>query len=311
MSEAAAPRPLTGAPTSAQVGIPPRHIDFKFSRNADRYFFYNNNPLASLLFVVFSGAFPPGERFFMESVRHFRDQITDPVLKAQVSGFMGQEALHSREHGRLNELFRERGQDVDLAERYVRFGLRQLERFSPRLQLACTTMMEHFTAHLAEEWLTNKALTESSDPEMLKLWYWHALEELEHKSVAYDVFELIGGTQKERKQAGRLAGRYLRDARCSGCLGTPADQGRPLVQPRGKPPRLPRTVRAWRAHQQCAAPHAQVLAPQVPPQTAADSSAGRSLAHTPVRAARRSDRRLPQPQGYSLNLPTTSVSVCA
>ncbi|MBI2732884.1 MAG: metal-dependent hydrolase [Aquabacterium sp.] len=208
MSETVAPRPLTGA----QVGIPPRHIDFKFSRDAHRYFFYDNNPLASLLFVVFSGAFPPGERFFMESVRHFRDQITDPVLKAQVSGFMGQEALHGREHERLNELFRERGLDVDLPARYVRFGLRQLERFSPRLQLACTTMMEHFTAHLAEEWLTNKALTDSSDPEMLKLWFWHALEELEHKSVAYDVFELIGGTQKERKQAVWLVGLFVMPA---------------------------------------------------------------------------------------------------
>lgn len=205
MSDTTATRSLTGA----QVGIPPRHIDFQFPRSADRYFFYDNNALASLLFVVFSGAFPPGERFFMESVRRFRDQIQDPVLKAQVSGFMGQEALHGREHDRLNQLFRERGLDVDLPARYVRFGLRQLERFSPRLQLACTTMMEHFTAHLAEEWLTNKALTESSDPEMLKLWYWHALEELEHKSVAYDVFELIGGTQKERKQAGWLVGLFV------------------------------------------------------------------------------------------------------
>ncbi|MFT3857900.1 MAG: metal-dependent hydrolase [Aquabacterium sp.] len=205
MSDTATPRALTGA----QVGIPPRHIDFKFPQNAQRYAFYDHNPLASLLFVVFSGIFPPGERFFMESVRHFRDQIQDPVLKAQVSGFMGQEALHGREHERLNDLFRARGLDVDLPARYVRFGLRQLERFSPRLQLACTTMMEHFTAHLAEQWLTDKALSESSDPEMLKLWYWHALEELEHKSVAYDVFDLIGGTQKERKQAGWLVGIFV------------------------------------------------------------------------------------------------------
>ena len=204
-TETTQPRALTGA----QVGIPPRHVDFRFPQGGQRYFFYDGNPLASLVFVVFSGIFPPGERFFMESVRHFRDRIQDPVLKAQVSGFMGQEALHGREHDRLNELFRERGFDVDLPARYVRFGLRQLERFSPRLQLACTTMMEHFTAHLAEQWLTDKALAASSDPEMLKLWYWHALEELEHKSVAYDVFELIGGTRKERKQAGWLVAIFV------------------------------------------------------------------------------------------------------
>jgi hypothetical protein len=206
MSDIATPRPLNGA----QVGIPPRHIDFQFPQAAQRYAFYDNNPLASLLFVVFSGIFPPGERFFMESVRHFRDQITDPVLKAQVSGFMGQEALHGREHERLNELFRARGLAVDIPTRYVSFGLRQLARFtSPRMQLACTTMMEHFTAHLAEQWLTDKALSATSDPEMLKLWYWHALEELEHKAVAYDVFDLIGGTQQERKRAGWLVGIFV------------------------------------------------------------------------------------------------------
>ena len=202
---ATTPRALTGA----QVGIPPRHVDFRFSQQPQRYFFYHENPLASLLMVVFSGIFPPGERFFMASVRHFRDRITDPVLKAQVSGFMGQEALHGREHDRLNEFFAARGLDPQLPSRWVSWGLRQLERFAPRTQLACTTMMEHFTAHLAEEWLTNRTLAESSDPDMLHLWYWHALEELEHKSVAYDVFEQVGGTRRERLRAGLLVGVFI------------------------------------------------------------------------------------------------------
>ncbi len=187
--------------SGAQVGIPPRHMSFSFPAEADRYFFFNQNPLASLMFVVFSGIFPPGERFFVESVRHFRNQISDPTLKAQVAGFIGQEALHGREHDRLNSFFAERKLAVDIPERYVKWGLSQLENLSPRLQLACTTMMEHFTAHLAEQWLTHEEFRSSSDGEMLKLWYWHALEELEHKSVAYDVFEQVGGTVAERRIA--------------------------------------------------------------------------------------------------------------
>lgn len=187
--------------SGAQVGIPPRHMKFSFPADADRYFFFHQNPLASLVFVVFSGIFPPGERFFVESVRRFRDQISDPTLKAQVAGFIGQEALHGREHDRLNAFFAERKLAVHVPERYVKWGLRQLENFSPRLQLACTTMMEHFTAHLAEQWLTHEEFRNSSDAEMLKLWYWHALEELEHKSVAYDVFEQVGGTLAERRLA--------------------------------------------------------------------------------------------------------------
>lgn len=193
--------PVSRALTGAQVGIPPRHMNFRFPETAERYFAFNNNALASQLFVVFSGIFPPGERFFMESVRHFRERISDPVLRAEVAGFMGQEALHGREHDKLNDYFRARGLDPDLPDRFVRFGLRQLENFSPRLQLACTTAMEHFTAHLAEQWLSHTEFASTSDAEMLKLWYWHAVEELEHKSVAYDVFEQVGGTLAERRAA--------------------------------------------------------------------------------------------------------------
>jgi uncharacterized protein len=189
-------------PIGATVGIPPRQMEFRPAHDSARHAFFNNNLLASSMFVVFSGIFPPGERFFMESVRHFRNEIKDPVLKAKVAGFMGQEALHGREHERLNEFFSERGLDVAMPERMIKLSLGLLEYLPARQQLACTTLMEHFTAHLAEQWLTAENFQKTSDPEMLKLWYWHALEELEHKSVAYDVFNTVQGTQRERKLAG-------------------------------------------------------------------------------------------------------------
>lgn len=196
-------------PIGATVGIPPRQMEFSPAHGSARHPFFNNNLLASSMFVVFSGIFPPGERFFMESVRHFRNDIKDPVLKAKVAGFMGQEALHGREHERLNAFFTERGLDVAMPERMIKFSLGLLEYLSPRQQLACTTLMEHFTAHLAEQWLTDDRFQKTSDPEMLKLWYWHALEELEHKAVAYDVFDTVNGTQRERKLAGLYVGAAL------------------------------------------------------------------------------------------------------
>lgn len=191
-------------PSGARVGIPPRQITFRFPDTAPRYFAYGENPLATALFVVFSGIFPPGERFFARSVRNFRDRIVDPDLRDAVSGFMGQEAIHGREHERLNERFVELGFDVATPDRMVRFGLALLERLPETQQLACTTFMEHFTALLAERWLTDEEFTRTSDPEMLSLWYWHALEELEHKSVAYDVFVQVSDSRTERALAGPL-----------------------------------------------------------------------------------------------------------
>lgn len=195
--------------SGATVGIPPRQMEFPAPVTAARHPFFNNNLFASSLFVIFSGIFPPGERFFVESVRHYRDRISDPVLKAKISGFIGQEALHGREHERLNEFFAARGLDVGVPERMVKIGLGLLEKLSPSQQLACTTFMEHFTAYLAEQWLTDETFQKASDPEMLQLWYWHALEELEHKSVAYDVFVQVSNSRRERVLAGPLVAAAL------------------------------------------------------------------------------------------------------
>lgn len=107
---------------------------------------------------VMSAVFPAGERYFMDSVRQYRDQINDPILLAQISGFIAQVAIaHSSN---------------------------LLAKLPPTQRLACTVIMEHITAVLAEAWLTHDEFRETSDPEVLKLWTWHALEELEHKSVA-------------------------------------------------------------------------------------------------------------------------------
>lgn len=187
----------------ASVGIPPRQIDFPFNDGSPRYM-YGGNATASLHFAVLSGFFPPGERFFVESIRRYRHRVTDDRLKAEVSGFIGQEAIHGREHDRLNEFLKARGIDADIPDRAVKAGLALLARLPARQQLACTTLMEHFTAALAEQLLTDEDFRREADPELLALWEWHALEELEHKSVTYDVYNLVGNRYSERLLAAPL-----------------------------------------------------------------------------------------------------------
>ncbi len=187
------PRKLAGA----SVGIPPRQMDFRLPPESPRYF-YGDNATATLFFAVLSSWFPPGERYFMESVRRFRDRVSDDKLKAEISGFMGQEAIHGREHERLNDLLTSRGIDVTTTEKLVRIGLGLMEYLPASTQLATTTYMEHFTALMAEQLLEDEQFRRQADPEIIKLWQWHALEELEHKSVAFDVYELVGNTDRER-----------------------------------------------------------------------------------------------------------------
>src|SRR5690606_5320049 len=136
--------------------------------------------------AMLSAVFPEGEDFFVRSVRNYRDKITDPVLKEQVKGFIGQEALHGREHRSVNERLAEHGYPTLFVDRVVKHGLGLLARFTPkRDQLAVTAGLEHYTATLAETLLRHEsALDEFRSPEVRTLFAWHALEESEHKAVA-------------------------------------------------------------------------------------------------------------------------------
>ncbi|MDE0804104.1 MAG: metal-dependent hydrolase [Acidimicrobiales bacterium] len=158
-------------------------------------YFVAGDPIRSHIAAMLSAVFPEGEDFFVRSVRAYREQITDPELKKQVSGFIGQEALHGREHRDFNDALAELGYPTRLVDRRVKLGLAVLNKVAPkRTQLAVTAALEHYTATLAEAILTDEdARTEFVSDEVRDLFTWHALEETEHKSVAFDVFEEVCG----------------------------------------------------------------------------------------------------------------------
>jgi predicted metal-dependent hydrolase len=136
--------------------------------------------------------FPAGERFFVRSVYRYMDQIDDPDLRAQVKGFAGQEGRHANVHERYFEALRGHGYDIDsILEPYERIAYGIIEKRAPAaLRLAATVACEHFTAILAEDALTDGVL-EHADPALRNLLYWHAVEELEHKAVAFDVLRQV------------------------------------------------------------------------------------------------------------------------
>ncbi len=146
-------------------------------------------PHVAHFFNAMSIFFPEGEKMFIEAVRHYRDRIEDPALARDVQAFVGQEAMHSREHRRYNEALAEAGLPVEALEGWLKGFLERVkERTSPLEQLAVTIALEHFTAILAGGLLEEDGL---GDAEIAEVWRWHAIEETEHKAVAYDVFETV------------------------------------------------------------------------------------------------------------------------
>lgn len=136
--------------------------------------------------------FPAGERFFVRAVRHYLDEITDEELAQRVRGFFGQEGRHAYAHERYFETMRAQGYDVDgFLATYEKLAFDVVEKASPpALRLAVTVALEHYTAILAEEALTSGML-DGAHPAMRQLLEWHAVEELEHKSVAFDVLRAV------------------------------------------------------------------------------------------------------------------------
>ncbi len=178
-----------------------RRISFEASlATVPKHFAADGDLISSHLTACLSAVFPDGEDFFVRSVRHFRDDITDPALKRQVAGFIGQEAMHGREHRALNDRLGELRYPVKRIERITRRAVTFRERLAPpKANLAMTAALEHWTATLAELVLSNEETRRLFGHEAIRdVFVWHALEESEHKAVAFDVYKAVGGTERMR-----------------------------------------------------------------------------------------------------------------
>lgn len=176
--------------------IPIRHFDFKFNpAELDEKFFLNKE-LATSYFHALSIFLTFGEDVVIETARHHRDFIHDPILKQRLTSLIGQEAIHSKIHNQFNdEVLKENGYPVELlraiAGKVFDYGIYKLPQ---SLQLSLMAGIEHYTAVLAEFMMQHEDyLLGSQDEKQRAMWMWHMLEESEHKDIAYDVFLELSG----------------------------------------------------------------------------------------------------------------------
>lgn len=170
-----------------------RDLHFRLdSRSADLW--HADGPFVTHFINAMSLTFPHGERFFIHTVRHFRGHITQSGLQEAVAAFIGQEAMHGREHEDYNKLLEETGLPAAQLEAHFKGFIEILKKHLPAAaQLSITIAQEHFTAIVAQLVLTDARLIAGADPHLSALWRWHALEEIEHKAVAFDVYEAVMG----------------------------------------------------------------------------------------------------------------------
>lgn len=170
--------------------------DYHFDLDESKVFTYARGKVPTRILNSLSLLFPKGERFFIESVRKFEDQITDPQLKKDIRIFYKQEGRHGREHRKLNAILAKKGLDVGKLEKQI---LQRLKKYSPDSQheLLVTVCLERITGLLGH-------IVPALDPFLFKnnqycdLWRYHAIEELEHVHVADEVMKRVGKFSKAK-----------------------------------------------------------------------------------------------------------------
>lgn len=183
--------------------VPVRHVRFDFEPSTMAKYCWRDDAFSSAFILTFSTLIPHGERLVIDSVRARRDEIRDPALRGRVIGLIGQEAMHSRIHREFNAAYQAKGLPID---RIDRAGQWYFQRFLPRvlgpdMQLAVTCAIEHVTALMAERSFGEPGSADALDRQARDFLLWHLLEECEHKSVAFDVYQEVCGSTFKRRLA--------------------------------------------------------------------------------------------------------------
>lgn len=173
-------------PTPADLIITVRDQRFGRETKPGRWWL-NNDPVATAWHNALSATFPRGEAFFIEAVKAHRDGA-GPKLEAEIRAFVRQEINHTREHIAFNKAATDAGYDLEFIDQRVAANLELTKDRPAILNLAVTMALEHYTAMMAQEFLANPQHFAGAEPETAAMWRWHAVEELEHKGVAYDTW---------------------------------------------------------------------------------------------------------------------------
>jgi uncharacterized protein len=146
------------------------------------------DPYATAFFNALSAVFPHGETFMIRCMMPWADKVP-PSLAREVRAFIEQEAGHAREHVAMNKALIGAGYDVAPLDKKIRGFVKLFENASDIVKLTATMCIEHFTAIVAAEILRDKRHLDGTDGDLRELWLWHAVEEVEHKGVAFDVWK--------------------------------------------------------------------------------------------------------------------------
>ncbi len=193
----------------ASEAITVRRPVFDFSEVLDPVVI-EDHPEESFNVVGLSLLLPYLEPYLIRTMRAAKKHVTDAALARDLESFNAQEGQHYRQHVRFNEAIRFHNRDrleeleQELEADYRRFT----ETKSLRFNLAYAEGFEAFTCALARFSLEMRSF-ERMRPAVGDLFAWHLVEEVEHRRVAFDVYEHVCGGYFYRLAVGLFAQWHL------------------------------------------------------------------------------------------------------
>lgn len=180
------------ANNQASTSFPVRRMDYEFD-DMPKYW-CDNEPSLTHYFTGLSTLFPEGESYFVRSVRALRPLAkANKQLDRDIGAFIGQEAMHSKEHHAFHVSAQQYDLDPESLERVTGIILKGMESLFPeKWNLLVTVGLEHYTAVLVTT-MMRSTHTLMNDETIRNLWLWHSIEETEHKAVAYDLYQYLYG----------------------------------------------------------------------------------------------------------------------
>lgn len=179
-----------------------RNVQFDFSNSPVHWI--PNDPLSSHVVNGINIILPAGEFWFCRVYNKVLPYITDEALKADVTGFIRQEAVHARAHIKARDFLESHQYEMEpwlgrvetLFETILGdapFGInalnnKQLEYTWLVTRVGLIAAIEHFTGVIGQWSLDNKTW-DLADPVIADLFRWHLAEEVEHRNVAFDLYQ--------------------------------------------------------------------------------------------------------------------------
>jgi len=175
-------------------GIEVRKVPFAFPSDFHAHW-HLDDPALSQLINGTSILLPYMEPFIIDAIRHASEHITDPELRTEAKAWIGQESQHFMQHRRFNDVLIANGYpQLRAREKELEREYDELRKRPLKYQVAYTAGFETMALAIGHAIIADRAhLLRGADPAVASLWLWHVVEEIEHKNLAFDVYQHVYG----------------------------------------------------------------------------------------------------------------------